>query len=599
MKNKERQWVCKMNGKLKWIIISAIVLIIAIIITILIINESQINYSIEEIKEYNYFTLIENNKYGVIDKNGNVVIEPNYTTVQIPNPFKPIFVCITGYNQEKQEYDSIVYNDKKEELFKDYENVQAIPIDTNIDSTPYEKVTLKYKKNGKYGLLNVNGKKITDAIYESINSINYKEGCFLVKENNLVGVINQKGKTIIKTEYETITSDNYYSEKKDNKKTGFIVSKRTEDGYRYGYINYKGNTVLDLQYTELERVIEIKDNNQLYFIAFKDGQAGLIKNNKLLLNHEYEDIQYNVLSDIFIIKRNGKEGVVDKEGQTILYPEYDGIFIGGMYLIAKKDNNSLVFDLNGNKIETTVVSKIQTENPNYFITIDENNIYKVVDSNENIVIDNDYDYIEYLPGDYFIVAKNFKNGIININGKSLVEIKYDSIFRISDTNLLQLSTSSDKTIELYNLKMEKIISMSNANVKEFKSSENSNESYIMLLSETDFVYFDKNGNKLTSQDVYKNNQLFSKKINNKWGFVDKNGDIKVQNEYDMVTDFNEYGYAGIKKDGKWGVINQEGNIVQQPIYNIDWLQPSFIGKYYKINAWYGENRYSSDIIQQQ
>ncbi len=585
-----------MKGKIKWIIISAIILLITIITIILIINELQINYSIEEIKEYNYFILIENNKYGVIDKNGNVVIEPNYTTVQIPNPSKPVFICITGYNQEKEEYDSIVYNEKKEILFKDYENVQAIPIDTNIDSTPYEKSTLEYKKEGKYGLLNINGKKITDAIYESINSINYKEGCFLVKQNNLVGVINLNGKTIIETKYETITSDNYYSEEKDNKQTGFIVSQRTEDGYRYGYINYRGNIILDLQYTELERVIEIKDNKQLYFIAFKNGQAGLIKNNKLLLNYEYEDIQYNVLSDIFIVKRNEKEGVVNKEGQTILYPEYDGIFIGGMYLIAKKGNNSLIFDLNGNKIETNVISKIQTENPNYFITIDENNIYKVIDNNSNIIIDNDYDYIEYLPGDYFIVAKNLKNGIIDINGKSIVEIKYDSIFRISDTNILQLGTSNTKTIELYNLNMEKLISMNNANIKEFKPFENSDENYILLSSDTDFIYFNKNGDKLTSQEVYKNNQLFSKKINNKWGFVDKNGNIIVQNEFDMVTDFNEYGYAGIKKDGKWGVINQEGTIIQQSIYNIDWIQPSFIGKYYKINAWYGENRYSSDII---
>ena len=144
--------------------------------------------------------------------------------------------------------------------------------------------------------------------------------------------------------------------------------------------------------------------------------------------------------------------------------------------------------------------------------------------------------------------------------------------------------------------MEKLISMNNANIKEFKPFENSDENYILLSSDTDFIYFNKNGDKLTSQEVYKNNQLFSKKINNKWGFVDKNGNIIVQNEFDMVTDFNEYGYAGIKKDGKWGVINQEGTIIQQSIYNIDWIQPSFIGKYYKINAWYGENRYSSDII---
>ena len=51
-----------------------------------------------------------------------------------------------------------------------------------------------------------------------------------------------------------------------------------------------------------------------------------------------------------------------------------------------------------------------------------------------------------------------------------------------------------------------------------------------------------------------------KKSNNKWGFVDKNGNIKIQYTYDMVTELNEYGYAGIKLNGKWGVINSEGKL---------------------------------------
>ena len=61
----------------------------------------------------------------------------------------------------------------------------------------------------------------------------------------------------------------------------------------------------------------------------------------------------------------------------------------------------------------------------------------------------------------------------------------------------------------------------------------------------------------------------------------------------MVTDFNKYGFAGVKLNGKWGVIEQANNqIIQEPTYELDWEQPSFIGKYYRINDWYGEARYS-------
>lgn len=567
-----------MNKKIRWIIIGIVAVIIIAISIMAIINEVQLHYKVEEISEYNYFTLEQNQKYGVIDKNGNIVIEAEYEAVQIPNPSKAIFVCVKKYNENTKEYETVVYNEKKEVLFSNYKNVQSISIYTNVNSTPYEKSVLTYKENGKYGLINLEGKQITKPVYDEISSINYKEGTFLVKQNELEGIINMKGKVIIKCEYESVTSDNYYSENGYNKQAGFIVSKKTEDGYRYGYVNYRGTIILNPIYTQLERVTEIANEKGVYFIAFKNGQAGLLKNNKEILNYEYEDIQYNVLGSIFVTKRNGKYGAVNLEGTTVLYPEYDNVYTGGMYLNALKDKDIFIFDLNGNKIETNEVSKTKTENANYYITIDKNNKYKVVDSKDNIIIDKDYTYIEYLPGDYFIVERDSKSGIIDSNGKSVIELKYDSISRINETDILQMETN--KNIALYNLNMKEIVSMDNAIVKEVKDEK----AYILLYSDTDFKYLDKKGNILTSQNLFENNSLFAKNINGKWGFVDKDGNLKVQNDYELVTDFNKYGFAGIKKDGKWGSINQNGEVVQEPTYDLKRNIPEFVGKYYRVNA---------------
>lgn len=567
-----------MNKKIRWIIIGIVAVIIIAISIMAIINEVQLHYKVEEISEYKYFTLEQNQKYGVIDRNGNIVIEAEYGAVQIPNPSKAIFVCVKEYNQNTKEYETVVYNEKKEVLLSNYKNVQAISIYTNVNSTPYEKSVLTYKENGKYGLINLEGKQITKPVYDEISSINYKEGTFLVKQNELEGIINMKGKVIIKCEYESVTSDNYYSENGNKKQAGFIVSKKTEDGYRYGYANYRGTIILNPIYTQLERVTEIANEKGVYFIAFKSGQAGLLKNNKEILNYEYEDIQYNVLGSIFVTKRNGKYGAVNQEGTTVLYPEYDNVYTGGMYLNALKDKDIFIFDLNGNKIETNEVSKTKTENANYYITIDKNNKYKVVDSKDNIIIDKDYTYIEYLPGDYFIVERDSKSGIIDSNGKSVIELKYDSISRINETDILQMETN--KNIALYNLNMKEIVSMDNAIVKEVKDEK----AYILLYSDTDFKYLDKKGNILTSQNLFENNSLFAKNINGKWGFVDKDGNLKVQNDYELVTDFNKYGFAGIKKDGKWGSINQNGEVVQEPTYDLKRNIPEFVGKYYRVNA---------------
>lgn len=567
-----------MNKKIRWIIIGIVAVIIIAISIMAIINEVQLHYKVEEISEYKYFTLEQNQKYGVIDRNGNIVIEAEYGAVQIPNPSKAIFVCVKEYNENTKEYETVVYNEKKEVLLSNYKNVQAISIYTNVNSTPYEKSVLTYKENGKYGLINLEGKQITKPVYDEISSINYKEGTFLVKQNELEGIINMKGKVIIKCEYESVTSDNYYSENGNKKQAGFIVSKKTEDGYRYGYANYRGTIILNPIYTQLERITEIANEKGVYFIAFKNGQAGLLKNNKEILNYEYEDIQYNVLGSIFVTKRNGKYGAVNQEGTTVLYPEYDNVYTGGMYLNALKDKDIFIFDLNGNKIETNEVSKTKTENANYYITIDKSNKYKVVDSKDNIIIDKDYTYIEYLPGDYFIVERDSKSGIIDSNGKSVIELKYDSISRINETDILQMETN--KNIALYNLNMKEIVSMDNAIVKEVKDEK----AYILLYSDTDFKYFDKKGNILTSQNLFENNSLFAKNINGKWGFVDKDGNLKVQNDYELVTDFNKYGFAGIKKDGKWGSINQNGEVVQEPTYDLKRNIPEFVGKYYRVNA---------------
>lgn len=580
-----------MKGKIKWIIIGIIVVAIITIVAIWTVNEMQLSYKIEEIKDINYTTLVHEGKYGVIDKTGTIVVEPIYNAIQIPNPSKPVFVCIGEYDEENKQYITKVFNDKNEQLFQQYEGIQVIQLETNIETNPYEKNTLVYKKDGKYGLMDIQGKEITKPIYEEINSVKYKEGTFTIKQDGKVGVINLKGKIIIKPEYETIMSDNYYNEKTKNKTTGFIVSNKTQEGYLYGYVNYRGKVILDTEYTELERVTAIANEKDLYFIAFKNGQAGLLKDKKVILNYEYQDIQYSSSNDIFVVQRNSKQGVVSKEGNTIVNTTYDSIVFGGMYINAKKGNNLYLFDLNGGSVEDkNIISKISTGNPNYFITVDENDIYSIVDKEGKVLIDNNYSYIEYLPGDYFIVARDGKNGIIDISGKSVVELAYTSIFHLNDTNLLQAEKIETKTIDLYSETMNKIASMSNATIT-------TEDNYIMLASENDFSYYDFSGNKLNAKDIFKNNRLFAKKINDKWGFVDQNGNVVIENKYEMVTDFNEYGYAGIKLDGKWGVIEQTNHqIIQEPIYEIDWVQPSFINKYYRIRSWHGDARYSDDTI---
>lgn len=574
--------------KSKIIIITIITILVFVAIAMYLWKRNENSYKIEKVTNIKYNLILKNKKYGVIDEIGNIIVKPQYDIIQIPNPSKPVFICMHDYNVNLQQYEIDVFNENGQKILTEYESVQALPTESTWDGIPFEKSVLKYKKNNKYGLISLENKIITKPIYDSIKAINYKEGMLLVEENAKYGAINIKGKVIIKPEYDQITVDNYYNSETMYKASGFVVKKKVEDSYKYGYINSNGKVLLDTQYTEISRINEIIDDKNIFLLVFKNGQAGIVKNNKTILNYEYEDISYNAYNNMFVIQRNAKSGIADIKGKIIIQPEYDSIMFGGIYINAVKNNEITILDLQGNKIENNnIYAKLPTSNNNYYITIDKDEIYRVVDREDNVKIDNNYTYIEHIKDEYFIVYKDGKNGIIDLSGKSIADLKYNSIFKIAGTEIIQANINNTNNITLLNNEMKIVCNMNNASIEK-------EDNYFKVFSNDDIKYFDNNGNEISYKQIEPNNKMYAKKINGKWGFVNEENKLIINNEYDMVTEFNKYGFAGIKKDGKWGVVNIKGEIIQEPIYSFKWENPSFIGKYYKTKEW-GQEYYTEKL----
>ena len=77
--------------------------------------------------------------------------------------------------------------------------------------------------------------------------------------------------------------------------------------------------------------------------------------------------------------------------------------------------------------------------------------------------------------------------------------------------------------------------------------------------------------------------------------MDNNGQKVVDYTYDKITEFNEYGFAAVKKDGKWGSINEQGQVVQEPIYELNEdTEPFFIGTYYQVKYGFGEVYFTNE-----
>lgn len=557
-------------------------IIIAIVISIIFfIKNRKINIKQEEISKYSYFIISENEKTGVIDRSGNIIINPEYDYIQIPNPEKPIFICLYDYDSSIQAYKSKVLNNKGEELYTKYSNITAISCNNTSSEWSYQTAILKYKENDKYGIITTTGKKVTNAIYDSIETLDYKDGILKIKQNDKYGLINLNGEVVVKAEYNAITTDGYYnSESSKYENAGYIVNVRTDEGYKYGYIGYNGKEILECKYNSIKRITNIKNDTTAYLITVENGQTGLYKNAQNIIKNEYESIEYDNINQIIAIEKSGKYGVYDLYGNMILPIQYDSLTFAGSIITATKDGKQLVFDPNGNiKKDFDYTSIMPTKSKEYYITINSDGKYGVVDSSNNTLVDNKYSYIEYIFDKYFIFTESNKSGVIDYTGRKVLENKYNVVQSITGTNIIQAIDSSTGKSEIYNKNIEKIVETTDVHIYLKKE-------YIKILSEDTMMYVDYDGNVKKAQDLFPNNAIFAQKQNGKWGYVDISGNVVVDYIYDMAMDINEYGFGAIKKDGKWGVINGNKEIIKEPIYELTDVNPTFIGEFYKESADY-------------
>lgn len=479
---------------MKKIVITLIVLILAVCITFFIKYkiDDKYNYKIEEISEIKYYICKENDKYGVIDENGKRIIDAKYDNVIIPNPSYDLFVCYMGENTE-------IFNLKKEKLFEKYENVEPIKLKSNASTLNYEKNTLIYKENGKWGLINFDGKVLTKNLYDSIENLEPSEGKFLVSQDKKYGIIDLKGNSIIKPEYDLCKSDEYYTNKDGYTKSGFIVANKSNDGYRYGYFNYRGKKFLDIVYNDIERVLK-DDEKNVYLIASENGKYGLFNKSKKILNNDYIEIIYDDNVNLIMLQKNKKYGVASLDGKILLEANCEEIYSRGIYLYVSQNGNNKVYDSNMNIVNINFNTTIyNTSNDNYRIsTILNNNItyYGILDKDKNTLVAEKYRYLEYLFKNYFIsIDEDGKVGVINSSGKEIIDMKYASLQKIKDKNLIQ-AIDEEANTEIYSEDMKLVYKMKNANI----SIE---EDYIIVSNEDEKIYIDNSGKIINSTEGLK------------------------------------------------------------------------------------------------
>ena len=483
----------KLNMKKVFAVILAIVVVI---MSIFIIKGI---FSKEEktggITSKTYFAAFKDNKWGVIDENGDVIIEPSYEEMMIiPNNKTDIFLCTYDVNYDTGEYSTKALNSKNQEIFTEYNKVEAISNHDENDTLWYEDNVLRVQKDGKWGVINYDGKVLLNTEYDSIESVQGIKNALLIEKEGKYGVADNEGKIILDPIYTGVTNLG-----KDNR-SGYIV--KNDEGL-YGIVDASKNVILENKYEEIEKVYG---------------------------------------NDLYVVSQNGKQKVVNKDGQDVLTEGFDQITN-----ILKTKDSGVIYTSNGK--------------------------YGIMTLTEEIKIEAQYDNLVEAKANVFIATKDNKRGIIDIDNQEKVPFDYNTI-TYNEIGDIYVAEDENYNSQVMNNQFE---------VKQtgILIEINTDSGYFVLRQNDEYKYYNFKFEEKNKKDILTNHTLYLDKKDNQYGYVDKDGNVVIEYMYDDATEQNEYGFAAVKKDGKWGAINNKGEVIQEPTYNLDdYLIIDFIGKWH-------------------
>ena len=472
----------KLNIKKVFAVIIALAVIIMFFvgITKLFSKEEDVQ---EKSVALRYFPVYTNDKWGVIDSSGNIIINPEYDEyIIIPDNTKPIFVCTVNVDYDKNTYDTKVINDKNEELFTDYDLVEAIENYDSSNNLWYAPSILKVSKDGKYGLIDTSGSVLVQCEYDSITALKGVDNSLLTEKDGKYGIIDNVGTVIIENNYSKIEtiSDRY--------EDGYIVE--NENG-KMGVINFTKTVAVEAKYDDIKNVY----GNGKYYIVKEGNDWEIIDTDaKKYLSGKYDDI-ISVDGENAIVENDNKYGVVQiSDGKNIISVNYDNI-------------------------------SYATSN-NYIV--ENNNKYGIINTEGNRIVDFTYSNIVYRSSGNFYEATNedYTSNLLD----SDLKVKLSNVI-VSEVNEEKgyIKVRENNQDSYYNFRFEK---------KNSSEILNTNTIFLSRNDEGKYGFVDKNGNVVVNYiyDEAKEQNDYgyaSVKTDGLWGAVDSKGQIAISPSYDL------------------------------------------------------------------
>jgi len=294
---------------------------------------------------------------------------------------------------------------------------------------------------------------------------------------------------------------------------------------RNGYIDKDGNVRIGFKYN--------------WEFAFEEGYApvsygnrwGLInKQGKTIIDYMYTGAS-SVMNGCLFVQINDKWGLITVDGKHITQCIYDdwGYFYGNIASFKKNGKWGFV-NKNGDVIIDFHTSKFRPIVRDGLILAEKNGKYGFYDSSGKTVVDFIYDDASDFEDGFAIVKSDYRFGLINREGELVLDCIYDGV-NMPKEGLV--CVNEDNKFRYLNMDGTLAIDLPN-NIKDA----------------TEFT-----------------EGLAGVLRNDKWGLIDKAGNLVVDFVYDELYKMNEFGLYQVSKDGKIGIINKDGKIVLDISYD--------------------------------
>jgi hypothetical protein len=534
--------------------------------------------------------------YGLIDEQGEVQISCNYFNIQ---PLSDAGFLVYQYNQGSvsvglinHAYDliiqpsferiekvnaSLLAAQQKNLKWIFYNQQQRLFVANGFDKYRLHEDCIELIKNGKHGLISLDGLNIIEE--PAYKSIDLSLGRYTPFDQWEIMTV-QLDSTISITGDSTIMDGELFvtylngnqsvlvggkdlfgesNIKIKIAKSGFIAYQNKDNG-EWALTNTAGNRIL----SEMDSIYY----DGLYFFAMKEDMWDIYNRFGRKLNlRPWENVSSNRASYI-PVQRNGYWGFLDFQGDIVISPKFDDIGEEERGLLAVKYLNEWgVMDLFGNWLlkpaydEITFTrSAILARNEFSYSLFDDRG--KILFKTGDVVEDKD----NYL----LIQSMDTLFGAISNKGTYLLDPVFDKVGKVGP---YYYGERSSGTILCDTL--GKVVVPLDDGVAEFNGFS---EDYFRILKDNRFGFVDMEG-RLRIANRYEDAGLFVEglcaiKINDKWGFIDLQEKLVIQPVFDWVSNFDE-GLCIVRVNDRFGLIDSEGKWVSQPKFiRIDHQQNS-------------------------